>query len=118
MPKRSTWRGAQLDTLRLRLVRLVTRVVALKTRVTLHLPSARPDQAILRLALERMLALGLLSAGASAPTEPSDPQPASRAIRSQGPDPNPAPVTRTHPNPQANPAKRNQPATGLVNFPG
>ena len=54
MPKRSTWRVAQFDTLRLRLVKLATRVVALKTRVMLHLPSACPDKAILRLVLERM----------------------------------------------------------------
>jgi hypothetical protein len=54
MPKRSTWRAAQFDTLRLRLVKLAARVVALKTRVMLHLPSACPDQAIMRLALERL----------------------------------------------------------------
>jgi hypothetical protein len=54
MPKRSTWRVAQFDTLRLRLVKLATRVVALKTRVMLHLPSACPGKTILRLALERM----------------------------------------------------------------
>ena len=54
MPKRSIWRVAQFDTLRLRLVKLATRVVALKTRVMLHLPSACPDKAILRLALERI----------------------------------------------------------------
>jgi hypothetical protein len=54
MPKRSTWRVAQSDTLRLRLVKLATCVVALKTRVMLHLPSACPDKAILRLARERL----------------------------------------------------------------
>jgi hypothetical protein len=54
MPKRSTWRVAQFDTLRLRLVKLATRVVALKTKVMLHLPSACPDRAILRLALQRI----------------------------------------------------------------
>jgi hypothetical protein len=54
MPKRSTWRVAQFDTLRLRLVKLAARVVALKTRVMLHLPSAYPAKAVLRLALERM----------------------------------------------------------------
>jgi hypothetical protein len=54
MPNRSTWRVAQFDTLRLRLVKLATRVVALKTRVMLHLPSACPDRAILCLALERL----------------------------------------------------------------
>ena len=40
--------------LRLRLVKLAARVVELKTRVMLHLPSACPYQAILRLALERL----------------------------------------------------------------
>ncbi|GJD66987.1 IS1380 family transposase ISAzs25 [Methylobacterium frigidaeris] len=54
MPKRSSWRVAQFDTLRLRLVKLAMRVVALKTRVTLHLPSACPDQAILRLVLDHL----------------------------------------------------------------
>jgi hypothetical protein len=54
MPKRSTWRVAQFDTLRLRLVKLAARVVALKTRVVMHLPSACPYQAVLRLGLERL----------------------------------------------------------------
>lgn len=54
MPKHSTWRVAQFDTLRLRLVKLATRVVALKTRVMLHLPCACPDKAILHLVLERL----------------------------------------------------------------
>jgi hypothetical protein len=54
MPKRSSWRTVQLDTLRLRLVKLAARVVALKTRVMLHLPSACPYQAVLRLGLERL----------------------------------------------------------------
>ena len=54
MPKRSAWRVAQFDTLRLRLVKLAARVVALKTRIMLHLPSACPDRAIMRLALGRL----------------------------------------------------------------
>jgi Transposase DDE domain group 1 len=54
MPKRSPWRAAQFDTLRLRLVKLAARVIELKTRVLLHLPSARPCQAALRLAFGRM----------------------------------------------------------------
>ena len=54
MPKRSTWRMAQFDTLRLRLIKVATRVVALKTRVMLHLPSAYPAKAIMHLVLERM----------------------------------------------------------------
>ncbi len=54
MPKRSAWRVAQFDTLRLRLVKLAARVVELKTRVLLHLPSACRFQAVLRLALGRL----------------------------------------------------------------
>src|SRR4051794_33465058 len=54
MPKRSTWRVAQFDTLRLRLLKLAAQVVTLKTRVMLHLPSGCPYQSVLRLALGRM----------------------------------------------------------------
>jgi hypothetical protein len=54
MPKRSTWRVAQFDTLRLRLMKIAAQVVMLKTRVMLHLPSACPYQSVLRLALGRM----------------------------------------------------------------
>ena len=54
MPKHSSWRVAQFDTLRLRLLKLAARVVEWKTKVMVHLPSAFPDQVILRLALERM----------------------------------------------------------------
>jgi hypothetical protein len=51
---RSTSRVMHFETLRQRLVKLAARSVALKTRVRLHLPSACPNQAILRLALERL----------------------------------------------------------------
>ena len=54
MPKRSAWRGAQFDTLRLRLVKIAARVVELKTQVRLHLPSACPYQEILRTVLGRL----------------------------------------------------------------
>jgi hypothetical protein len=54
MPKRSAWRVAQFDTLRLRLVKIAARVVEMKTQVRLHLPSACPYQAILRTVLGRM----------------------------------------------------------------
>jgi hypothetical protein len=53
-PKRSAWRVAQFDTLRLRLVKIAARVVELKTQVRLHLPSACPYQAILRTVLDRL----------------------------------------------------------------
>lgn len=51
MPKRSAWRVAQFDTLRLRLVKIAARVVEMKTQVRLHLPTACPYQAILRTVL-------------------------------------------------------------------
>ena len=54
MPKRSPWRVAQFDTLRLRLIKIAARVVELKTQIRLHLPTACPDQAILRAVLGRI----------------------------------------------------------------
>lgn len=54
MPKRSRWRGAQFDTLRLRLVKIAARVVERNSRITIHLPTNHPDQAILHLVLGRM----------------------------------------------------------------
>jgi hypothetical protein len=54
MPQRSRWRVAQFDTLRLRLIKLAARIVETKRQITLHLPSACPEQAILRLLLERI----------------------------------------------------------------
>src|SRR3954451_14368087 len=54
MPKRSMWRVAQFDTLRLRLIKIAARVVELKTQIRLHLPTACPDQAILRVVLGRI----------------------------------------------------------------
>ncbi len=53
LPVRSSWRVAQFDTLRLRLLKIAARVVEWKTKVMLHLPSACLDQAILRLVLDR-----------------------------------------------------------------
>ncbi len=54
MPKRSAWRVAQFDTLRLRLVKIAARMVEMRTQVQLHLPSACPYQAILRTVLGRL----------------------------------------------------------------
>jgi hypothetical protein len=51
MPKRSAWRVAQFDTLRLRLIKIAARVVEMKTQIRLHLPTACPYQAILRTVL-------------------------------------------------------------------
>ena len=54
MPKRSIWRVAQFDTLRLRLIKIAARVVEMKTMIRVHLPTSCPAQDILRLALERI----------------------------------------------------------------
>jgi hypothetical protein len=54
MPRRSSWRLMQFDTLRLRLIKLAARVEVLKTKVRLHLPKAAPGQAILAMALTRL----------------------------------------------------------------
>jgi hypothetical protein len=54
MPRRSIWRIAQFDTLRLRLIKLATRVVEMKTMIKIHLPTSCPSQHILRLALTRI----------------------------------------------------------------
>jgi hypothetical protein len=41
MPKHSMWRGAQFDTLRLRLIKIAARVVEMKTMIRVHLPKHR-----------------------------------------------------------------------------
>jgi hypothetical protein len=53
MPNRSPWRIAQFDTVRLRLIKIAARVVELKTQIRLHLPTACPHQAIVRVVLGR-----------------------------------------------------------------
>jgi hypothetical protein len=42
MPKASSWRVAQFDTLRLRLVKIAARVVEMKTQIKILLPTRRP----------------------------------------------------------------------------
>ena len=54
MPRRSRWRTAQFDTIRLRLIKLAVRIEVLKTQVRLHLPQVMPDQALFALLLTRM----------------------------------------------------------------
>src|SRR3954471_23149406 len=51
----SPWRVAQVDPLRLRLIKIAARVVELKTMIRLHLPTACPNQAILQLVIERII---------------------------------------------------------------
>jgi hypothetical protein len=45
---------AQFDTLRLRLLKIAARVVEWTTKVMIHVPSACPDMAILRLVVDRL----------------------------------------------------------------
>ena len=54
MPKASSWRVAQFDTLRLRLIKTAARIVEMKTRIKIHLPTSAPDQAIWHLVLRRL----------------------------------------------------------------
>jgi Transposase DDE domain group 1 len=54
MPRRSSWRVAQFDTLRLHLIKSAARIVEMKTRIKIHLPTISPDQAIWHLALGRL----------------------------------------------------------------
>ncbi len=54
MPRRSLWRVAQFDTIRLRLIKLAVRIDVKKTKISLHLPRATPDQAIFALMLSRL----------------------------------------------------------------
>ena len=59
MPRRSRWRVAQFDTIRLRLIKLAVRIEDLKTQVRLHLPRATPDQALFAMLLTRMPRLSI-----------------------------------------------------------
>src|SRR5512132_3282647 len=54
MPKASSWRVAQFDTLRLRLIKFAARIVEMKTQIKVHLPTSAPDQSIFRLVLGRL----------------------------------------------------------------
>jgi Transposase DDE domain group 1 len=54
MPRRSLWRVAQVDTLRLRLIKLAATVEVLKRKVRLHLPRSAPNQPIFACALDRL----------------------------------------------------------------
>ncbi len=54
MPRRSFWRVAQFDTLRLRLIKLAVRVDVLKRKVRLHLPRSTPSQSIFACAMTRL----------------------------------------------------------------
>jgi hypothetical protein len=54
LPKRSSWRLLQFDTLRLRLIKIAAQVVEMKTMIKIHLPSGCPVQVITPIALSRI----------------------------------------------------------------
>lgn len=54
MPKRSTWRTVQFDTLRLRLIKIAARVTELKTLIRVQWPNACPNSQAFRIALARI----------------------------------------------------------------
>ena len=54
MPRHSSWRVAQFDTLRLRLIKIAARIVEMKTRIKIHLPTSTPDQAVWHLVFGRL----------------------------------------------------------------
>ena len=54
MPRRSMWRVAQFDTLRLRLIKVAARIVEMKTMIRVHLPTSCPVEDILALVLGRI----------------------------------------------------------------
>ena len=78
MPKRSMWRVAQFDTLRLRLIKIAARVVEMKTMIRVHLPTSCPAQDILRFALERNRASSPEQRGARPQNANPSHQPANR----------------------------------------
>lgn len=48
-PKRSQWRHAQIDTLRLHLIKLAATIVEKKTRIIMTLPASCPRQSLIRM---------------------------------------------------------------------
>ena len=74
LPPRSPWRHAQFDTLRLRLIKIAARVVELKTRITIHLPTACSAAPLMRLLLERLPRMAPRAAPRK-PKQPPDPPP-------------------------------------------
>lgn len=54
MRKLSSFAIAQFDTPRQNLIKIVACVVEMKTHIRLHLPTFRPDERILHIALDRL----------------------------------------------------------------
>ena len=54
LPRQSRFAVAQFDTLRLHVIKIAARVVEMKTQIRVSLPSACPNEALLRLLLQRI----------------------------------------------------------------
>ena len=70
LPRRSPWRTVQVDTIRLRLIKIAARVEELKKRIRVRLPTAYPYQPILNLCVERLTRLRLLTGAAGQRAHP------------------------------------------------
>ena len=57
-PKRSPWRRASFQTIRLAFLKIAARITELKSRVTIALPSAYPNQKMLTLLAGKAAAQG------------------------------------------------------------
>ena len=82
-PKRSFWREAQFDTLRLALIKVAARVTELATRIKLALPSSYPYRDSLTLLAARA-ATAALSRGAACPARARPSQPPAPDHRASG----------------------------------
>jgi hypothetical protein len=61
VPKRSSWRTLQVDTLRVRLIKIGARVQELKKGIRVHFSTAYPDHPVLGLVLRRLAHFKLLT---------------------------------------------------------
>ena len=117
MPKYSFWREAQFDTLRLRLPKIAAQVAEWKSKLLIHLLSAFPNQAILRLMLERLPRLVIQTTGRCRPGQALPPQSQTSQYHSSNrrfaPGGEPA---RTQPSGER--LKQNEDALGGVSNPG
>ncbi len=57
-PRRSPWRRATFETIRLTFLKIAARITELKSRVTIALPSAYPNQKMLALLAGKAAAQG------------------------------------------------------------
>jgi hypothetical protein len=69
-PAASSWATAEFTTLRLRLIKIATRISEGAARIRIRLPSACPDKALFRLLAGRFAAVGPQEPGRTPPPKP------------------------------------------------